>query len=131
MACSLSWRPWPAYRWRGRGAAGPSHYQTSISTHKDMSDVVADAVQRYFLRQGFPTAPGRSEQPHADAQQDGETLIGMRRTARASSSNSEIKFMPRQPMAFLLRDGRRRGESSEFTLPQIERPRSEERRVGK
>ena len=25
MACSLSWRPWPAYRWRGRSTAGPSH----------------------------------------------------------------------------------------------------------
>ena len=43
---------------------------------------------------------------------------------RASSSNSEIKFMPRQPMALLPRDGHPRGESSEFTLPQIERPPS-------
>jgi hypothetical protein len=25
MACSLSWRPWPAYRWRGRSTAGPFH----------------------------------------------------------------------------------------------------------
>ena len=22
-------RPWPAYRWRGRSTAGPSHYRTS------------------------------------------------------------------------------------------------------
>src|ERR1700751_5017048 len=29
MACSLSWRPWPAYRWRGRGTVGPSPYLTS------------------------------------------------------------------------------------------------------
>ena len=25
MACSLSWCPWPVYRWRGRSTAGPSH----------------------------------------------------------------------------------------------------------
>ena len=25
QACSLSWRPWPAYRWRGGSTAGPSH----------------------------------------------------------------------------------------------------------
>jgi hypothetical protein len=53
-----------------------------------------------------------------------DTPIGMGHTARASSSNSEIKFMPRQPMAFLPRDGHRRGESFGFTLPQIERPPS-------
>jgi hypothetical protein len=32
--------------------------------------------------------------------------------------------VPRQPMAFLPRDGHRRGGSPEFTLPQIERPPS-------
>jgi len=25
MACSLSGRPWPAYRWWGRSTAGPFH----------------------------------------------------------------------------------------------------------
>jgi hypothetical protein len=26
IACSLSGRPWQAYRWRGRSTAGPSHF---------------------------------------------------------------------------------------------------------
>src|SRR5258708_32555437 len=33
VACSLSWRPWPAYRWRGRSTAGPSHSDVPSQAH--------------------------------------------------------------------------------------------------
>src|ERR1700754_3698391 len=33
MACSLSWRPWPAYRWRGRSTAGPFHSDVPSQAH--------------------------------------------------------------------------------------------------
>src|SRR5258708_23347708 len=33
VACSLSWRPWPAYRWRGRSTAGPSPSDVPSQAH--------------------------------------------------------------------------------------------------
>ncbi len=50
MACSLSCRTWPAYRWRGGSTAGPSHYRTPVKTSRARDYRNLDLGLRNFNR---------------------------------------------------------------------------------
>src|SRR6478672_720908 len=62
MACSLSWRPWPAYRWRGRSTAGPSHYRTptGLGSDQQLPNVPAKSLRVVLVEYG----PGGGSPSH-------------------------------------------------------------------
>ena len=58
MACSLSWRPWPGYRWRGRSTAGPPSTYPTFGAHSSRIhfSTIQDCPKHWLPNSGWATS---------------------------------------------------------------------------